>query len=439
MFAGVGAQYAPGARKKTALTRGFLPALTMTIRMKNLFLTVLFAFLSAAPLAAADWPQWRGPNRDDVSAEKGLLAAWPAGGPALVWKATGLGAGHGGVSTAGTRIFTMGDRAGSSFAVALDRAGGTVVWTAKIGRAGGDPPGPRGTPTVDGERLYVLGQFGDLVCLEAAAGREVWRKNLEKDFGGRCGGWSYSESPLVDGERVVCTPGGGRGSLAALNKRTGELLWQTKDFSDSAEYSSPIVGQLGGRRQYIQLTGEHVAGVEPETGKLLWRAARHGETATVPTPICHEGLVYVTSGYGIGCNLFRVTKTGETYRAEQVWANKEMVNHHGGVVRVGDYLYGFSDGKGWVCQEFKTGRLVWSAPGVGKGSLTYADGHLYLRSEGGKGAVALVQATPTGYTEAGRFDQPNRSNANSWPHPVIADGKLYLRDQDVLLCYGVRQ
>jgi outer membrane protein assembly factor BamB len=408
------------------------------MQTKIALLSVFALYLTSARLNAADWPQWRGPNRDDVSSEQGLLKQWPPAGPPLVWKATGAGAGFGGVAVAGGKVFTLGDKGDSSFALALDEASGSPVWTTKIGKAGGDPSGPRSTPTVDGDRLYVLSQFGDLVCLEAATGKEVWRRSFEKEFGGRCGGWMYSESPLVDGDRLVCTPGSAQGSIVALNKSTGELLWQTKQFTDAAEYSSPIAAQIDGVRQYIQLTGENVVGVQADSGQVLWRARRQGETAIVPTPIFYEDDVYVSSGYGVGCNLFHVGKTGNAYQAEQVYANKVMVNHHGGVVRVGDYLYGYSDGKGWVCQEFKTGRLVWHNNGVGKGSLTCADGHLYMRSEGGHGTIALVEATPRAYTETSRFDPPDRSTESSWPHPVIAGGRLYLRDQDVLLSYNVR-
>ncbi|HUD49510.1 MAG TPA: PQQ-binding-like beta-propeller repeat protein [Candidatus Baltobacteraceae bacterium] len=408
------------------------------MQTKNVLLTGFSLYLTSALLTAADWPQWRGPNRDDVSSEQGLLKQWPPGGPPLVWKARGAGAGYSGVAVSGTKVFTLGEKGDSSFAVAFDVAGGSPVWTAKIGKAGGDPAGPRSTPTVDGDRVYVLNQFGDLVCLEVATGKKVWRRSFEKEFGGRCGGWMYSESPLVDGDRLIGTPGSAQGSIAAFNKKTGELLWQTKELTDAAEYSSPIAAQIGGVRQYIQLTGENVVGVQAESGQVLWRARRQGETATVPTPIFYDDDVYVSSGYGVGCNLFHIGKAGNSYQANQVYANKVMVNHHGGVVRVGDYLYGYSDGKGWVCQEFRTGRLVWRDEGVGKGSLTCADGHLYLRSEGGHGAIALVEATPQGYTEASRFDQPDRSQESSWPHPVIAGGRLYLRDQDVLLCYNVR-
>jgi outer membrane protein assembly factor BamB len=408
------------------------------MQTKNILVTAFSLYLTSTVLTASDWPQWRGPNRDDVSSEQGLLKQWPSGGPPLVWKARGAGAGFGGVAVAGAKVFILGDKGDSSFALALDVTSGGPIWRARIGKAGGDPPGPRSTPTVDGDRLYVLGQLGDLVCLEAATGKEVWRRSFEKEFGGRCGGWMYSESPLVDGDRLVCTPGSAQGSIVALNKRTGALLWQTKDFTDPAEYSSPIAAQIGGVRQYIQLTGENVVGVGAQSGQVLWRARRQGETATVPTPISYQDDVYVSSGYGVGCNLFHIGKAGNSYQAEQVYANKVMVNHHGGVVRVGDYLYGYSDGKGWVCQEFKTGRLVWSDNGVGKGSLTCADGHLYMRSEGGPGTIALVEATPHAYTETSRFDPPDRSQENSWPHPVIAGGRLYLRDQDVLLSYNVR-
>ena len=407
------------------------------MQTKHVLLASFALFLTSTALTAADWPQWRGPNRDDVSSEQGLLKHWPQGGPPLAWKATGAGAGFGGVAVAGDKVFTVGDKGDSSFAIALNLADGSAVWTAKLGKAGGDPSGPRSTPTVDGDRVYVLNQFGDLVCLETSTGAPVWSRSLQKEFGGRCGGWMFSESPLVDGERLICTPGSERGSIVAFNRKNGQVLWQTKGLTDPAEYSSPIAAQIGGVWQYIQLTGENVVGIQADSGQVLWRAPRQGETATVPTPIFYEDDVYVSSGYGVGCNLFHIGKSGGSYQAQQVYANKVMVNHHGGVVRVGDYLYGYSDGKGWVCQDFKTGRLVWSDKGVGKGSLTCADGHLYLRSESGPGTIALVEATPDRYTELGRFDPPDRSQEPGWSHPVIAGGRLYLRDQDVILSYNV--
>ena len=387
--------------------------------------------------AAADWPQWRGPKRDGSSTETGLLKQWPADGPKLLWKASGLGKGFATVAVVGDRIFTAGDIGDSSFVLALNRADGSLLWKAALGKPGGGPPGPRGSPTVSGDSVYELGQQGDLVCVEAATGKEVWHKQLRKDFGGQCGGWQYSESVLVDGDRVICTPGGGKGTLLALDKKTGEVLWRTTDWKDNAEYSSPLVETIGGIRQYVQFTGQSVAGVATDTGKALWLAQRQGKTATVPTPIYHENHVYVASGYGVGCNLFKITANGGEFTTEQVYANKNMVNHHGGVILIGNHLYGFSDGKGWVCQDFKTGEIAWRNNGVGKGAIAYADGHLYCRSEGSKGTVALVEATPEGYKETGRFDQPDRSGSESWPHPVVVGGRLYLRDQGILLCYDV--
>lgn len=402
----------------------------------ELFVSFIFTIASNA----ADWPQWRGPRRDGHSADKSLLKQWPEGGPRLVWWTNGLGIGFSSVSVADGKIFTMGDGPDSSYVHALQEKDGKKLWASKVGKTGGDRPGTRCTPTVDGDVVIALGQFGDLLSLDTATGKEHWRKNLAKDFAGRMmSGWGYSESPLVDRDRVICTPGGRDGGMVALDRKTGNLVWRCKELTDSAAYSSIIAAEIGGVRQYIQLTDAHLVGVAAEDGKLLWQAKRQGRTAVVPTPIFHDSQVYVTSGYGVGCNLFKVSKSGGAFSAEEVYANKVMVNHHGGVVLVGEHLYGYSDGKGWVCQEFKSGNSLWEEKSkLGKGSISYADGHLYLRSEGGRGTVVLIEASPQGFKEKGRFDQPQRSDRNSWAHPVITNGKLYLRDADVLLCYDVK-
>ncbi len=403
--------------------------------------------LAAGSALADDWPQWRGPRRDDVSTETGLLKEWPAGGPPLAWKVASLGGGYSGVSVVGDRVYTMGEDATTSHLYALNAANGQAVWSVKVGKPGANPgndyPGPRCTPTVAGNVIVALGQFGDLVCVDAAKGTELWRHNLETDFAGKMmSGWNYAESPLVDGDRVICTPGGPQGTMIAFNKTTGQVLWRSKTWTDSASYSSAIPAEIGGVRQYIALTDASVAGVGTD-GRLLWRAPRPGRVAVIPTPICADGLVYVSSGYNDGCNLFKITAAGGKFTAETVYANKVMGNHHGGVIKVGDYLYGHSDGKGWTCQNFKTGESVWLEKAkLGKGSLTCADGMLYLRTEGGKGkpsTIVLIEATPKGWTEHGRFDQPHRSDMNSWTHPVVANGRLYIRDQAVLLSYDVKQ
>ncbi len=402
-----------------------------------------FALAADAPAKVGDWPQWRGPNRDDLSKETGLLKEWPAAGPALAWKITGVGIGYSGVAVTGGKIFTMGDIGNDSHVIALNEADGKQLWSTKIGASGqyGGFVGTRGTPTVDGNLVYALNQHGDLICVEAATGKEVWKKSLTKDFGGGTPQWGYAESPLVEGDVVMCTPGGKGGAIVALNKKTGATVWQSKDFTDGAHYSSLIIETLFGQRQVIQLTAASVAAVAVADGKLLWQAKRPGKTAVVPTPIFSDNQVFVTSGYGVGCNAFTISKDASGYKTAEAYANTNMINHHGGVILLDGFLYGFSDKGGWTCLDFKTGKVVWTNPGVNKGAIAYADGHFYLRSEGGKGGkgtIALIDASSKGYVEHGRFDQPDRSDKNSWPHPVISNGKMYIRDQDVLLCYDVK-
>lgn len=418
----------------------------MNCATNRIGMTLGLAFVvGLGPVAGNDWPQWRGPDRDGISKETGLLKQWPAEGPPLVWKATGLGSGYSSVAVVGERIYTTGDRADANYVVALNRADGKVIWSAKLGAKSGAPgwggfAGPRATPTVDGNLVFAVDQWGEMACFDTAAGKEIWRKNFVTDFGGARPEWGFSESPLVEGDRVLVTPGGSKGAIVALDKKTGALVWQSREFTDAAHYSSLIVVNWGGARQVIQLTADSVAGVAVADGKLLWRAVRKGRTAVIPTPLFDAGLVYVTSGYGVGCNLFKVSAAAGKFSVAKVYENKVLQNHHGGVIKVGDYVYGHSDGRGWICQDFKTGEAKWQEKSkLGKGSIVFADGRFYLRQEDKQGTVALIEASPEGYKELGRFDQPDRSNKNSWPHPVVAGGKLYLRDQDILLCYDVKQ
>ena len=407
-------------------------------------LVALFAVTVAPNAVADDWPQWNGRNRDNKSAETGLLAQWPAEGPKLAWKATGFGHGYSTVSVVGDRFYTMGDKNNAGWIVEANNADGKILWAVKVGKAGSpgvpgyDFPGPRCAPTVDGQLIFVLDPWGELVCVSAADGKEQWRKSLVKDFGGTPPTWGYSESPLVDGSQVVATPGGPKGCLAAFNKNTGELIWQTKDLIDPAHYSSIVSAEIGGVRQYVQLTPSHVVGISPKDGSVLWQASRKGNVAVVPTPLVIGDLVYVTSGYGAGCNLFKVTGSGGRFSAEQVYANHVMVNHHGGVVQVGDFIYGYCDSKGLTCQNVKTGEAAWVEKGaIKKSCIAWADGKLYYREED-TGTVALLEASSTAYTEKGRFQQPERSLEKAWTHLVIANGKLYIRDQDLVLCYEIK-
>lgn len=414
--------------------------------MRFSYLSAIVLTSALAALAtnafAADWPQFRGPARDEVSKETGLLQAWPKEGPPLAWQAKGLGAGFSSVSVVGGKIFTAGDLGDASYVVALKESDGTQIWKSRLGAPGGGSgyPGTRATPTVDGETLYMLGQHGDLVAYAVADGKELWRKDLNKDFAGRMmSGWGNSESPLIEGDKLLCTPGGKGGTVLALNKKTGEPLWRSKELTDSAAYSSLVAADIGGVRQVVVLTDRSVAGVAVADGKLLWRQERSGETAVAPTPVVRDNLIYVTSGYGAGCNLIRVSVANNQFSAEEVYASKAMSNHHGGVLLVGDCIYGFAESKGWTCQDLKTGDVKWKDKELlGKGTLTCADGRFYLREENA-GTLVLLEATPDAHTERGRFAQPQRTNKNAWAHLVIANGKLYVRDQDVLLCYDVRR
>ncbi len=401
----------------------------------------------ALPLLAADWPQWRGPNRDDVSKETGLLRTWPKDGPKLLWTFTDSGIGFSGPAIVGDRLYTMGGDGKTTSVFCLDLTTQEKAWSTEVGPffPHGNGDGPRGTPTVDGDLVFALSGHGDLVCVEKDTGTKRWHVNLKKDFSGQmASGWGYSESVLVDGDKVVCTPGGGKGTLAALNKDTGEVIWRSKELKDPAVYSSIIAADVDGVRQYIQLTGGGMAGVAADDGRLLWHSDQNAHGITVATPIYHDHCVYASTSYGVGCGLVKLTKAGDKFKAEKVYgpdARKVMHNHHGGVVRVGEYVYGYSDRGGWTCQEFKTGKVMWQSNKLGKGSVTYADGRLYCYTEG-DGTAGLVEASPTGWKEDGRFKVPRRSKMKHhglvWTHPVVANGRLYLRDQDLIFCYDVK-
>lgn len=406
------------------------------------FIPLFVVSIALSPVIAADWPNFRGPDYDAVSTETGLLKEWPASGPKLAWKTSGLGEGYSGVSVVGDRVYTAGDAKDAAYAYALNLADGKQIWAAKLGKPGapgwGGFAGPRATPTVDAELIFVVDQWGDLVCIQKADGKEKWRKSYITDLGGARPEWGFSESPVVDGDLVLVTPGGDKGAIAALDKNTGAVVWQSKEFTDPAHYSTIMVAELAGVKQYVQLTAKSVAGVSPKEGKLLWLAPRRGATAVIPTPLVHDDHVYVTSGYGIGCNLFKIGKTGDAFTATQIYANKVMVNHHGGVLLVGENVYGYSDGKGWTCQDLNTGEARWQEKErLGKGSIVAVDQRLILREEK-KGTVVLIALSPDGYKEHGRFEQPDRSKKDAWPHPVVSHGKLFLRDQDILLCYDLK-
>lgn len=458
-----------------------------------------------------DWPQWQGPDRNAVSKERGLLKEWPKDGPPLAWKINGLGGGYSGPSIAAGRIFGMSNRGDDEVVWALSEKEGKELWVTRLGpafkqQAPQGKEGPACTPTVDGELLYVEGLGGDVACLQVKDGKITWQRSLTRDFGGRVPMWSYRESPLVDGDKVIFTPGGQEAMLVALDKLTGKTIWKSqvpggsgggpgggpgdpggpgggpggpsapgggpggrggpgggpggpgggprgfgggpRGFGGSgAAYASAIAIDFDGQRQYVQLTGKALVGVAASDGKFLWRYDRpaNGMSINCSTPLYHDGLVFAASAYGAGGGLVKLSKDANGgVKAEEVYSTRKMQNHHGGMILLDGCLYGANGGNegGFlVCLDFKTGNVLWderddSARRAPKGSVALADGRLYYRTE--KGTMLLIEPNPKQYVERGRFDQPDRSQQPAWPHPVIANGKLYLRDQDLLLCYDVK-
>ena len=412
-------------------------------------IAILFGMMATLSSSAEtfDWPQWRGPNRTGVSAESGLLQDWPEGGPPRLWLNPNCGIGYSGPTVVQDRLITMGAREGIEQLICLDVHTGDELWAIDVGEVYEDGwgDGPRSSATIDGDRVFALGAKGDLVCAELKAGAVVWKVTME-DFGGSVPNWGYSESVLVDEGKVVCTPGGDDGAVLALDKHTGQKIWQSQGFTDASHYSSIIPADFEGTRQYIQLTQRSVVGIDATTGDVLWRTDWPGRVAVVPTPIFHNGHVYVSSGYGVGCDLLKITADGEL-NVTSVYdddAKKVMKNHHGGVVLVGDYLFGFSDRVGWVCQELMTGEMAWrEREALGKGAICYADGRLYCLSKD-DGWVVLVEANAEGWREHGRFKldpqtELRKPKGRIWTHPIVANGKLFLRDQELLFCYDVKQ
>lgn len=402
-----------------------------------------------------DWPQFRGPGRTGASQETGLLKQWQASGPPLAWKINGIGDGMGGIAVSGGRLYTTGDSDGNAWLYTLNEADGKPVWKEKIGRGGklGNvfrPSGPRTTPTVDGDRLYVLSQHGELICF-TTEGKEVWRTDYVKDLKGIAPVWGFSESLLVDGDKLLCTPGAEDGTLMALDKRTGKVIWKTpvpegptgnRGFygTSGASYASIIPIEFEGQRQYVQLTATTLVGVAASDGKLLWRWDRASNTHRINcfTPIYHDGMVYASTAYDAGGGAVKLSKDSNgVITATEMYFSNRIKQQHGGMVLVDGYLYGVLESGFLNCIELKTGEVKWQERISGKGSIIYADGRLYYRSEG-QGTVTLVEANPKQYVVHGQFQQPDRSTESAWTQPVIANGKLYLRDQDTLYCYNVK-
>jgi len=420
-------------------------------RSRNLACVAAASFAIAFALVsgwtqAANWAQWRGPERDGISAERGLLKKWPAAGPNLAWQAKDLGTGYSTPAIVGDRIYLLGNEGlEDEYVLCLNAADGAEVWRTRIGNVGNPDqrppyPGARSTPTVDGDALYALGSDGDLARLDVKTGEIAWQKHLRTDFGGKPGVWAYSESPLVDGDVVIATPGGDEATIVGLNKATGELVWKSAIPEMEAAYASAVKADLAGRKQYVQFLSKGLVGIDAKTGELLWQYYRtaQGSMANIPTPVVKGDYIYSATGK-VGGGLVKIVADGDKFSAEEVYFESQLPRAIGGSVIVGDHLYGTSSDS-LMCVEFATGEIVWRDRSIGAAGICYADGMLYLHGENGD--VALVEATPEEYREAGKFtppSAPDRGKSKAWAYLVVANGKLYVFDWGTLWCFDVKR
>lgn len=410
----------------------------------------LFAVF-ASSVVAEDWPQWRGPNRDGKSAETNVDLDWTDAPPTLLWKVEGLGKGYSSVAISEGTLYTTGNVAGGQAIIARSANDGSEVWSTTV--TGKSPkhgyPGARCTPSVTAKHVYAVTSDGQVVCLNRSSGKLVWSKDFRKQWQGKMmSGWGFSESPLIDGDRIICTPGGDKALLVALNRMTGDQIWASESFSsdkgkDGAGYSSVVISNAGGAKQYVTLTGRGVVGVDAASGKTLWTyAAVANKTANIPTPVPFDDFIFCSSGYGTGSALLKIVRTGDSFNAEERYFLDAgtLQNHHGGMIQVGEHIYcgnGHNNGMP-TCLNMSTGKVVWGGKmrGVGKGSaaVTMVGDHLLFRYESGH--LASIAATPDSYQLKGHF-MPDHQEGKSWAHPVVVDGKMYLREQNVLMCYDV--
>lgn len=409
---------------------------------KSLTFTALFIAAAAFQVQSEDWPQWGGPKRDHKSAETGLLQKWPEGGPKRVWLNENTGIGYSGPAIVDGRIYIMGGRDGKEQLIVLNEKDGKEIWKLEMSDIlkNGWGDGPRGTPTVVDGNIYAISGKGTLLAA-SKDGKVLWKKELN-ELGGKEQNWGYTESPLVENGIVYCTPGGSKGAVVALDAKTGEVKWQSSDFVvENVHYSSLVATDLNGTRQLIRLTEKKLAGINAKDGKLLWQHDYPGKVAVIPTPIVKGNKIYVTAGYDTGVSM--LVEIDAQNKPKEIYQNTVMRNHHGGVVLHNDHVFGYSDiNRGsWVCQKFDTGEQVWAEKAIGKGSVTFADGRLYCYSED-TGTIALIEPSTQAWKAHGQFKLDPQSSKRSnrgkvWTHPVIANGKLYLRDQELFSCYDV--
>ncbi|WP_437194100.1 PQQ-binding-like beta-propeller repeat protein [Planctomicrobium sp. SH527] len=411
----------------------------------------LMSSFSSIGHAADNWPQWRGENRDGKAVEPGLKLDWEKSPPSHLWTIEGMGNGYASVSIVNNHLFTTGNFPEGQAVVCINLATNKPAWRTLVtsGKPRHDYEGSRCTPTIDGDRLYVVSSDGGISCLKVDNGELLWSRKFQDDFGGELmSGWGFSESPLVDGDKVLCTPGGNDAAMVALDKVTGKEIWRTAvpyqgdRGKKGAGYSSIVISEAGGVRQYVQLIGHGLIGVRAEDGKLLWGYDKVANAvANIPTPICKGDFVFASTGYQTGACLLKITKAKkDEVKATEVYFldAKTFQNHHGGMILDGDYVYaGHQHGKGIpICIHLPTGKIRWGGRvrpvGEGSAAITQVNDQLIFRYQ--DGTLALIKATESEYVPQGSFE-PVFQERESWAHPVVAGGKLYLREQDKLMCY----
>lgn len=401
-----------------------------------------------------DWPQWQGPHRDSISSETGLLTKWPDNGPPLAWKTDNLGLGFSAPVIAAGKIYGMGRRNGQEGIWALDEATGKELWFTSFGRAPSGKEvdhndGPRASVTVDGDLLFGLTCLGDLACLDMS-GKIVWQTSFKENLNGKMMSvWGFSESPLVDGEKLIVTPGGDQNTMVAFNKKNGSIIWRASiKEGGGAGYASPVVMTIGNKKMYVTFLKNCLVAVDADDGNELWRYAKvAGRVANIPTPIVLGDTIFCTTGYtgsNGGSALLKIVPDGNKFKAQELWYHnaREFMNHHGGVVHLNGYFYGgHGQNQGFLtCLDEKTGKIMYQdkkPAGKGSAAVVYADGHLYYRYQ--DGMMVLVKVNPEKDEVISKFKLPFESGKESWPHPVICNGKLYIRDMDVLMCFNVKK
>jgi outer membrane protein assembly factor BamB len=409
----------------------------------NLAMAILTTLAVAGDPQPPYWPRFHGPDGDNISRDTGLKRRWPDEGPKLLWTVEGIGEGYSSVSIADGLIYTAGNLRDKTAITAMS-LDGSVRWRAPAGKPWVKAyAGSRATPTFDNGRLYHQSPLGQIVCLDAKTGRQIWTLNVLEEFEARNITWGLAESLLVDGERLVCCPGGANASMVALDKQTGEPVWIAKSTGDLAGYATATVAEYRGMRIILTMNAKALIGVNAHNGELLFRHLHETRLdSNAVTPIFHDGQIFITAGHRSGAEMLRLAVDGQNVAVERIWRSSDLDNFHGGVILLDGYLYGAAHlaknarRTPWVCLDWKTGRTMHTAKGVGMGSLTCADGLLFVLSE--KGQAGLVEADPAKHRLVGRFELPTRGEGPVWAHPVVCGGRLYIRHGDVLFTYDVR-